>query len=87
MCWKAIISAASNEKLISEITEAFSKIDPNDKSSYDVAVDRFQKLMRPWETIFASYVARQASGYASSYVQEKEHNARAGYQAIWNGTY
>lgn len=77
----------SNTKLISEIPEAFSKIDPNDKSTYDAAVDRFQELMRPWETTFASYVARQAPGYASSYVQEKEHNSRAGYQAIWNGTY
>ncbi len=28
---------ASNTKMISEITEAFSKIDPNDKSTYDVA--------------------------------------------------
>ena len=78
---------ASNTKLISEITETFSKIDPNAKSSFDVAVDRFQELMRPWETTFASYVARQAPGYASSYVQEKEANSRAGYQAIWNGTY
>ena len=78
---------ASNTKLISEITEAFSRIDPNDKSSFDAAVDRFQELMRPWETIFASYVARQEPGYAISYVQEKEANSRAGYQAIWNGTY
>ena len=78
---------ASNTKLISEITEAFSRIDPNDKSSFDAAVDRFQELMRPWETTFASYVARQEPGYASSYVQEKEANSRAGYQAIWNGTY
>lgn len=53
----------------------------------DAAVDRFQELMRPWETTFASYVARQAPGYASSYVQGKEYNSRAGYQAIWNGTY
>lgn len=78
---------ASNKKLISEITEAFSKIDPNDKSTYDVAVDRFQEIMRPWETTFASYIARQAPGYASSYVQEKERNSRAGFQAIWNGIY
>ena len=78
---------ASNTKMISEITEAFSKIDPNDKSTYDVAVDRFQEIMRPWETIFASYVARQAPGYASSYVHEKEYHSRAGFQAIWNGTY
>ena len=78
---------ASNTKMISEITEAFSKIDPNDKSTYDVAVDRFQEIMRPWETIFASYVARQAPGYASSYVHEKERNSRAGFQAIWNGIY
>lgn len=78
---------ASNTKMISEITEAFSKIDPNDKSTYDAAVDRFQKIMRPWETIFASYVARQAPGYASSYVHEKERNSRAGFQTIWNGTY
>lgn len=69
------------------ITEAFSKIDPNDKSSYDAAVDRFQEIMRPWETTFASYVARQAPGYASSYVQEKEYNSRVAYQAIWNGAY
>ena len=78
---------ASNTKMISEITEAFSKIDPNDKSTYDAAVERFQEIMRPWETIFAGYVARQAPGYASSYVQEKERNSRAGFQAIWNGTY
>ena len=78
---------ASNTKMISEITEAFSKIDPNDKSTYDAAVDRFQEIMRPWETTFASYVARQAPGYASSYVQEKEYHSRAGFQAIWNGTY
>ncbi len=78
---------ASNTKMVSEITEAFSKIDPNDKSTYDAAVERFQKIMRPWETIFASYVARQAPGYASSYVQEKERNSKAGFQAIWNGTY
>ena len=78
---------ASNTKMISEIAEAFSKIDPNDKSTYDAAVDRFQKIMRPWETIFASYVARQAPGYASSYVHEKERNSRAGFQTIWNGTY
>lgn len=78
---------ASNTKMISEITEAFSKIDPNDKSTYDAAVDRFQEIMRPWETIFASYVARQEPGYAASYVQQKEHNSRAGFQAIWNGTY
>jgi len=78
---------ASNTKMISEITEAFSKIDPNDKSTYDAAVDRFQEIMRPWETTFASYIARQAPGYASSYVQEKERNSRAGFQAIWNGTY
>lgn len=78
---------AFNSKMISEITEAFSKIDPNDKSTYDAAVDRFQEIMRPWETIFASYIARQAPGYASSYVQEKERNSRAGFQAIWNGTY
>ena len=32
-------------------------------------------------------VARQAPGYASSYVQEKEYHSRAGFQAIWNGTY
>jgi hypothetical protein len=78
---------ASNPKMISEITEVFSKIDPNDKSTYDAAVDRFQEIMRPWETTFASYVARQAPGYASSYVQEKEYHSRAGFQAIWNGTY
>ena len=78
---------ASNTKMISEITEAFSKIDPNDKSTYDAAVDRFQEIMRPWETIFASYVARQAPGYAATHVQEKEHHSRAGFQAIWNGTY
>lgn len=78
---------ASNTEMISEITEAFSKIDPNDKSTYDAAVERFQEIMRPWETIFAGYVARQAPGYASSYVQEKERNSRAGFQAIWNGTY
>ena len=78
---------ASNSKMISEITEAFSKIDPNDKSTYDAAVDRFQEIMRPWETIFSSYIARQAPGYASSYVQEKERNSKAGFQAIWNGTY
>jgi hypothetical protein len=78
---------ASNTKMISEITEAFSKIDPNDKSTYDAAVDRFQEIMRPWEMTFASYIARQAPGYASSYVQEKERNSRAGFQAIWNGTY
>lgn len=78
---------ASNTKLISEITKAFSKIDPNDKSTYDAAVDRFQELMRPWETTFASYVAKQAPGYASSYVQGKEYNSRTAYQAIWNGTY
>ena len=78
---------ASNPKMISEITEVFSKIDPNDKSTYDAAVDRFQEIMRPWETTFASYVARQVPGYASSYVQEKEYHSRAGFQAIWNGTY
>jgi hypothetical protein len=78
---------ASNTKLISEITEAFSKIDPNDKSSYDAAVDRFQELMRPWETTFAGYIAKQAPGYANSYVQNKEYHSRAGFQAIWNGTY
>ena len=78
---------ASNKKLISEITEAFSKIDPNDKRTYDAAVDRFQEIMRPWETTFASYIARQAPGYAGSYVQQKEHNSRAGFQEIWNGTY
>ena len=78
---------ASNSKMISEITEAFSKIDPNDKSTYDAAVNRFQEIMRPWETIFANYVARQAPGYASSYVHEKERNSRAGFQTIWNGTY
>lgn len=78
---------ASNTKMISEITEAFSKIDPNDKSTYDAAVDRFQEIMRPWETIFASYVARQAPGYAATYVQEKEYHSRAGFEAIWNGRY
>ena len=78
---------ASNTKLISEITEAFSKIDPNDKRSYDAAVDRFQELMRPWETTFAGYIAKQAPGYANSYVQNKEYHSRAGFQAIWNGTY
>lgn len=78
---------ASNTKMISEITEAFSKIDPNDKRTYDAAVDRFQEIMRPWETTFASYIARQAPGYAGSYVQQKEHNSRAGFQEIWNGTY
>ena len=78
---------ASNAKMISEITEAFSKIDPNDKRTYDAAVDRFQEIMRPWETTFASYIARQAPGYAGSYVQQKEHNSRAGFQEIWNGTY
>ena len=36
---------ASNTKLISEITETFSKIDPNDKSTYDAAVDRFHAAM------------------------------------------
>ena len=80
-------AVASNTKMISEITEAFSKIDPKDKSSFDAAVERFQEIMRPWETIFASYVASQAPGYASSYVQEKERYSRAGYQAIWDGTY
>lgn len=35
----------------------------------------------------ASYIARQAPGYAGSYVQQKEHNSRAGFQEIWNGTY
>lgn len=78
---------ASNTKMISEITEAFSKIDPNDKSTYDVAVERFQEIMRPWEETFAGYVARQEPGYASSYVYEKERNSKAGFQAIWNGTY
>ncbi|MCI9270193.1 MAG: hypothetical protein HFH11_03390 [Dorea sp.] len=78
---------ASNTKMISEITEAFSKIAPNDKSTYDAAVERFQEIMRPWETIFASYVARQEPAYASSYVHEKERNSKAGFQAIWNGTY
>ena len=78
---------ASNTKMISEITEAFSKIDPNDKRTYDAAVDRFQEIMRPWETTFASYIGRQAPGYAGSYVQQKEHNSRAGFQEIWNGTY
>jgi len=78
---------ASNTKMISEITEAFSKIDPNDKSTYDAAVERFQEIMRPWEETFAGYVARQEPGYASSYVYEKERNSKAGFQAIWNGTY
>lgn len=78
---------ASDTKLISEITEAFSRIDPNNRQSYDTAVDRFQELMRPWNTTFASYVARQAPGYAKSYAQEKERNSRADFQAIWNGTY
>ena len=59
---------ASNTKMISEITESFSKIDPNDKSTYDAAVERFQEIMRPWEATFAGYVARQEPGYASSYV-------------------
>ena len=53
----------------------------------DAAADRFQELMWPWETTFASYVAKQAPGYVSSYVQGKEYNSRADYQAIWNGTY
>ena len=78
---------ASNTKMISEITEAFSKIDPNDKSTYDAAVERFQEIMRPWEETFAGYVARQEPGYASSYVYGKERNSKAGFQAIWNGTY
>lgn len=78
---------ASNTELISKITEVFSNIDPYDQSSFDATVDRFQELMRSWETIFASYIARQAPGYASSYVQEKEHNSRVGFQAIWNGVY
>lgn len=78
---------ASNTKIISEITDIFSKIDPNDQSSFDAAVDRFQELMRPWEQTFASYIARQSPGYASSYVQEKERNSRASYQSIWNGSY
>ena len=78
---------ASNTKMISEITEAFSKIDPNDKSTYDAAVERFQEIMRPWEETFAGYVARQEPAYASSYVHEKERNSKAGFQAIWNGTY
>lgn len=38
----------SNAERISEITEAFSKIDPNDKRTYDAAVDRFQEIMRPF---------------------------------------
>lgn len=46
MIW---VDKASNTKLISEITEVFSKIDPNDKSSFNVAVDRLQKLMWSWE--------------------------------------
>ena len=78
---------ASNTKMISEITEAFSKIDPNDQSTYDAAVERFQEIMRPWEETFAGYVARQEPSYASSYVHEKERNSKAGFQAIWNGTY
>ncbi len=78
---------ASNTKMISEITEAFSKIDPNDKSTYDVAVDKFEDVMRSWETIFASYVARQAPGYAATHVQDKEYYSRKAFQAIWNGTY
>ncbi|HBI62588.1 MAG TPA: hypothetical protein DDY31_15495 [Lachnospiraceae bacterium] len=78
---------ASNTKMISEITEAFSKIDPNDKSTYDAAVDKFEDVMRSWETIFASYVARQAPGYAATHVQDKEYYSRKAFQAIWNGTY
>ena len=78
---------ASNTKMISEITEAFSKIDSKDKSTYNAAVDRFQEIMRPWETIFASYVARQAPGYAATHVQDKEYYSRKAFQAIWNGTY
>ena len=38
----------SNAKRISEITEAFSKIDPNDKRTYDAPVDRFQEIMGPF---------------------------------------
>jgi len=38
----------SDAKRISEITEAFSKIDPIDKRTYDAAVDRFQEIMRPF---------------------------------------
>lgn len=78
---------ASNTELISEITEVFSKINPNDQNSFDEAVNKFQELMRPWNQTFASYVASQAPGYASSYVQEKETNSRAYYQSLWNGTY
>lgn len=78
---------ASNTKMISEIAEAFSKIDPNDKSTYDAAVDKFEDVMQSWETIFASYVARQAPGYAATHVQDKEYYSRKAFQAIWNGTY
>ena len=38
----------SNAKRIYEITEAFSKIDPNDKRTYDAPVDRFQEIMGPF---------------------------------------
>lgn len=78
---------ASNTELISKITEAFSKIDPDDQNSFEEAINKFQELMRPWNQTFASHIASQAPGYASFYVQEKEANSRKYYQALWNGTY
>lgn len=52
----------SNAKRISEITEAFSKIDPNDKRTYDAPVDRFQEMSVMWGPAESLLAAVNKSG-------------------------
>lgn len=78
------IAVASNTQIISGIMNAFSEMDPTDPDSVEKAVKRYQELLKPWNERCASYIATQAPGYASGYVQEKSADFRKEFYSYWN---
>ena len=78
------IAVASNTQIISGIMNAFSEMDPTDPDSVENAVKRYQELLKPWNERCASYIATQAPGYASGYVQEKSADFRKEFYSYWN---
>lgn len=78
------IAVASNTQIISGIMNAFSEMDPTDPDSVEKAVKRYQELLKPWNERCAGYIATQAPGYASGYVQEKSADFRKEFYSYWN---
>lgn len=59
-------------------------MDPTDSDSVEKTVNRHQELLKPWDERCASYIATQAAGYASGYVQEKAADFQKEIYSYWN---